>query len=413
MFKKIWQSFVRWFRKLFGRGASKSTLSSRNYANDKLVTTGELPPLDDTDREYLFMQLLEGVAHGWQQPRAIGFFNKIRQRVRKSDWLEWLERFGNNLLNAPIPNYELAGRMVQLGQLDCGEIGDLAGEYGERLLNRQAEELPGEFLPILEFNALELDSLDVDLPFDLNYGGSENRYRQFSEVPPELLLDNAPIPDPPFTPQPEAENIDSETREITLEEFLLMLRQDPGLVAELAEQFGIETTDPQIIVNAVVAQMQQQVQQISGNLNSSNQLTPPSTPEMPPAPPEIPSAPPEIPSAPPEIPPAPPEIPPAPPEIPSAPPEIPSAPPEIPSAPPEIPSAPPEIPSAPPEIPSAPPEIPSTPAIPVSAKEQQVSPPPSPLPKLEYKPEDPWSSNPLGNEEAFPQTANTPDRRGV
>ena len=358
MFKKIWQSFVRWFRKLFGRGASKSTLSSRSYANDKLVTTGELPPLDDTDREYLFMQLLEGVAHGWQQPRAIGFFNKIRQRVRKSDWLEWLERFGNNLLNAPIPNYELAGRMVQLGQLDCGEIGDLAGEYGELLLNRQAEELPGEFLPILEFNALELDSLDVDLPFDLNYGGSENRYRQFSEVPPELLLDNAPIPDPPFTPQPEAENIDSETREITLEEFLLMLRQDPGLVAELAEQFGIETTDPQIIVNAVVAQMQQQVQQISGNLNSSNQLTPP-------------------------------------------------------SAPPEIPSAPPEIPPTPPEIPSAPPEIPSTPAIPVSAKEQQVSPPPSPLPKLEYKPEDPWSSNPLGNEEAFPQTANTPDRPGV
>ena len=397
MLKKIWQSFVKWFRKLlFGRGASKSTLSSRSYANDRLMTTGELPPLDDTDREYLFMQLLEGVAHGWQQPRAIGFFNKIRQRVRKSDWLEWLERFGNNLLNAPIPNYELAGRMVQLGQLDCGEIGDLAGEYGQRLLNRQAEELPGEYLPIVEFNALELD-MDVDTPYDFSYGGSETKYQKFGEVPPELLLDNAPIPDPPFTPQPEAENIDSETREITLEEFSSMLHQDPGLVAELAEQFGIETTDPQIIINAVVAQMQQQVQPISGDLNSSNQLTPPSTPEIPSIPPEIPSTPPEIPSAPPEIP--------------STPPEIPSTPPEIPSTP-EIPSIP-EIPSTPPEIPSTP-QIPSIPEIPVAAKEQQVSPPPPPpLPKLEYKPEDPWSSNLLGNEEAFPQTANTPDRRGV
>jgi hypothetical protein len=155
MLKKIWQSFMRWFRKLFGRGASKSS--------NRFAPTAELPPLDDTDREYLFMQLLEGVAHGWQQPRAIGFFNKIRQRVRKSEWLEWLDRFGNNLLAAPVPNYELAGRMVQLGQLDCGEIGDLAGEYGARLLDRQAEEFPN-LLPIMEFSdAADGDFGDVPL----------------------------------------------------------------------------------------------------------------------------------------------------------------------------------------------------------------------------------------------------------
>jgi hypothetical protein len=293
MFKKIWQSFMRWFRKQFGLGTKR--------ASDRFAPKAELPPLDDTDREYLFMQLLEGVAHGWQQPRAIGFFNKIRQRVRKSEWLEWLDRFGNNLLNSPVPNYELAGRMVQLSELDCGEIGDLAGEYGLRLLNRQAEEFQGDLLPIMEFGTT--DDVDGNLPFDLSYGGAIDR--QFGDVPLELLIDNDPLPSPPsrsFGYQPEAEDPAAETREITLEEFSAMLQNDPDLVAELAEQFGIETTDPQVIITAVVSQMQQQVQQISGDLTPTATETPTGTQPMPPVPPETP---PILPS-PPETPPAPP-----------------------------------------------------------------------------------------------------------
>ena len=267
MLKKVWQSFVRWFRKLFKQKAVRSI--------DR-ASTIELPPLDDTDREYLFMQLLEGVAHGWQQPRAMGFFNKIRQRVRKSDWLDWLERFGNNLVEAPVPNYELANRLVQLGQLDCGDIGDLAGEYGVRLLSRQAEELSGELLPIMEFDTFRSFEVEDDR-LDLNDDLAD---RQFADLPQELLIDRDPTPSPParsFAPQPE-EDTTAETREITLEEFSAMLQKDPDLVAELAEQFGIQTNDPQEIVNIVIAQMQQQVQ-ISGD------LTPPTdAPNSPPAP---------------------------------------------------------------------------------------------------------------------------------
>jgi hypothetical protein len=361
MLKKIWQSFTRWFRKLFGRGTHKSL---------NRVPATELPPLDDTDREYLFMQLLEGVAHGWQQPRAIGFFNKIRQRVRKSEWLEWLDKFGNNLLAAPVPNYELAGRMVQLGQLDCGEIGDLAGDYGARLLERQVAEFNGDLLPIMEFS-----SLDSDPPFDLSY----SQDRQFDDIPLELLAERESIADSPSRSlqarSPEADPA-SETREITLEEFSAMLHKDPSLVAELAEQFGIETTDPQVIVNAVVAQMQQQVQQISGDLNpAANELTPPQTP-------------------------------------PAAPPEIPTPPPEITAPPP----APPEIPVPEPTPPSTPAPEARTPRLPIDdLNGKQLPPPPPPFPKLEYnKPEDPWSSNLLENsEETLPKPANTPDRRGV
>ncbi len=355
MFKKIWQSFVRWFRKQFGLGTKR--------ASDRFAPKEELPPLDDTDREYLFMQLLEGVAHGWQQPRAIGFFNKIRQRVRKSEWLEWLDRFGNNLLNSPVPNYELAGRMVQLSELDCGEIGDLAGEYGMRLLNRQAEEFQGDLLPIMEFGTTDEDG---NLPFDLSYGGTIDR--QFGDLPVELLIDNDPLPSPPsrsFGYQAESEDPTAETREITLEEFSAMLHNDPGLVAELAEQFGIETTDPQVIINAVVSQMQQQVQQISGDLTPTASETPPGTP---PIPPEMPPVPPETPP----IPPSPPETPPAPPENPP-----------IPPSPPEIPSTPP----SPPETPLAPPTPPT-----MANSPGRINPPP-PLPNLEYKTaDDPWSN---------------------
>ena len=449
MLKKIWQSFVRWFRNLFGRGTSGSTLAQRGSTKDRIAARAELPPLDDTDREYLFMQLLEGVAHGWQQPRAIAFFNKIRQRVRKSEWLDWLERFGNNLLEAPVANYELAGRMVQLGQLDCGEIGDLAGEYGARLLDRQAEQYAGDLLPIMEFDELEFDRLDDQIPFALGDGSDSSQYRQFGDVPPELLIDNASIPSPPFVPQPEAAPTASETREITLEEFSAMLHQDPGLVAELAEQFGVETTDPQTIVNIVVAQMQQQVQQVSGDLSPiSSGLTPPTVepgvPTVPPAvptpgaPPEIPAAPPAVPTptTPPEVPTQPPAVPTptTPPEIPATPPVVPTptTPPEVPSvpaAPPEMPPASPEvpsIPSAPPEMPPATPEVPSIPSAPpeispvaptmpgISAKQHSAPPPPPPFPKLEYKPEDPWQNTTPGDREPTPsEAANTPDRRGV
>lgn len=266
MLKKIWQSFVRWFRKLFGTGSGRSL--------DR-AATAELPPLDDTDREYLFMQLLEGVAHGWQQPRAIGFFNRIRQRVRKSEWLEWLDRFGHNLIEAPVPNYELASRMVQLAELDCGEIGDLAGEYGIKLLNRQAEEFQGNLLPILEFDTLD--------------SASDNPFEQFPEIPAELLVDHDPMESPPsqsFAAQSDDEAATSETREITLEEFSAMLHKDPSLVAELAAQFGVETTDPQEIVNIVITQMQQQVQPASGDLNpiTNEPPTPNSALAAPPAP---------------------------------------------------------------------------------------------------------------------------------
>jgi hypothetical protein len=285
MFEKIWRSLVKWFRKSFGLQIGRKR---------EMAAIEALPPLDDVDREYLFMQLLEGVAHGWQQPRAIGFFNKIRHRVRKSDWLEWLDRFGNNLLDSPAPNYELAGRMVQLGQLDCGDIGDKAAEYGSRLLNFHQEELPMDLLPIIEFDSPIGEYFDDEDGFDeeaIETGYldlSNNGQTRSGEAPSELLVEPPPMPESSSS-SAEGEDPAMETREITLEEFAEMLAKDPTLVAELAVQFGVETTDPQVIVNAVMAQMQtqQEIETISRDLSPeapplAQQPSPPPPPVEPP-----------------------------------------------------------------------------------------------------------------------------------
>ena len=50
-----------------------------------------------------------------------------------------------------------------------------------------------------------------------------------------------------------------EEREISIEEFALMLQSDPELLQDISKQLGIETTDPQVVVDTVIAQMQQQI----------------------------------------------------------------------------------------------------------------------------------------------------------
>jgi hypothetical protein len=374
MVREIWRATGR------GKKASKA-----------LAATVDLPPLTEPDYEYLFLQLLEGVAHGWQQPRVVKFFAKLRHRVPKSQWLEWLEKFGEQLVESPNPSEDMARRMIQLSELDCGEVTNLAGEYGHRALGKLYGGYTEEFLPdggdielgylpdfgLAEMEFADLESLEAaadqedemfsdsllsgdltntalriaheptipqedfadeplqdhltvpstpevnpfqaatdppdstiarsnsssaapleisddftlpDPPAPTNFpphpleGRSTDTWDEnsilptFGEVPPELRLSNkrSGLPPPPSTwnPAPEApkDNIEQiedksviddesmEERQITIEEFDMMIRSDPELLQQIAAQLGIKTNDPQVVVNHVVAQMQQQIQ---------------------------------------------------------------------------------------------------------------------------------------------------------
>jgi hypothetical protein len=351
MFKGIWQPVSKWWQSLVGTTPQKA-----------LAASADLPPLTDPDYEYLFMQLLEGVSHGWQQPRAIEFFRKIKQRAPKSQWVAWMNTFGDRAVNSPTPNEELARRMIQLSDLDCSEVTSLAGDYGHQILGKIygsvsdeeylaemiAQEMAIQELSDQEFVAnnsfeepSEHDSVaddltgfgfipsdlaingqqfaaansPMELPLDLPLSGleeiiatdpeaavfqakawendsvlpepmyksrqplanlveSEDDFPTFGEVPADLRLGSAakkavlPPPPPSGFLQPidlteatfeQVAEPNVEQQEISIEEFAVMLKNDPDLVRDISEQLGIETTDPQVVVDMVIAQMQEQI----------------------------------------------------------------------------------------------------------------------------------------------------------
>ncbi|AFZ12269.1 hypothetical protein Cri9333_1374 [Crinalium epipsammum PCC 9333] len=130
MLQGIWKSLVNGFQGLFGVGNTQKSTAL-------LLPSQPLPPLEDADYEYLLMQLIEGVAHGWQQQRILKFFDALEYRTTQEEWLAWLRRFGDRLLTSSVPNNDLAARMVQLGEIGCGEIGVMAYDIGMQLLTRQ------------------------------------------------------------------------------------------------------------------------------------------------------------------------------------------------------------------------------------------------------------------------------------
>jgi hypothetical protein len=325
-----------------------------------LAAAVDLPPLTAADHEYLFLQLLEGVAHGWQQPRVMKFFTTLRHRVPKSQWLAWLEKFGEQLVESPNPSEDMARRLIQLSELDCGEVTSLAGDYGHRALGKIYGGYTEEFLPALEgsevelgylpdfgmggmeFAALDLPEEDVNQEQELFFSepllsGSlteaalelahepmdplqenlvvpsspeqiinsstvpletvdstipnlpvnlpphslglrstatpgwdeESSLPTFGEVPPELRLSNksAAILPPPPPPPPNwggnlaiEDTIEQIDDDFSIEEFGIMLRSNPERLQQIAGELGLETTDPQVVVDRVVAQMQQQIQ---------------------------------------------------------------------------------------------------------------------------------------------------------
>lgn len=228
MLRRIWQWIVRLFQGLFGGRRQNSKVPSVRKQPPK--------PLEQTDYEYLFMQLLEGVAHGWQQARVLKFFDSLKDRITMEQWVSWLRGFGERLLASSAPNNQLAARMVHLGELGCGQIGEVAQEIGMQMLVRN---------PPHQELAQGVSEQDASLATqDLR-----PVYEYVEESEDENVLED----------NQEA----SELKQVTLDELLVMLQQDSHLVQQLAEQLQLETSDPQVIIQALI-----------DRFNAANQETP-------------------------------------------------------------------------------------------------------------------------------------------
>ncbi len=228
MLRQIWQWLKGLFQRLFGGTTPRGGRLSYRSSQDAYSTQDDAPaprPLDDSDYEYLFRQLLEGVAHSWQQDRILQWFEKLKGRISYGEWVAWLRRFGDRVLASPAPNNELATRLVLLGEMALSfpsiqEIGEVAYDIGRQLLTRETGGT------VWEYEGPDANATEFTLPLVSAYEGGE-------PTPPE----------------------EAELEPITLDELLVRMQQDPNLVQVIAQQFGLETNDPQVIIQEVINQL--------------------------------------------------------------------------------------------------------------------------------------------------------------
>ena len=192
---------IQWLKSLISRWFGGQRTHS--HMEDGLAPR-PAPPLTDSDLEFLFNELIEGVHQARGKDWAQKWLDNIEHRVSTEDWVQWLRRFGERLLASSTPNNELAARLVQLGELGVGEVGKVAYEVGMHLLTRLSREAIWEY-----------DGPDV-----LN-----------TTVPTKGV-----------------------TQTVTLDQLLVMLQQDENLRQQIAQQLAIETDDPQLIVQELVNQ---------------------------------------------------------------------------------------------------------------------------------------------------------------
>jgi hypothetical protein len=205
MFKRL----IQWLKKFFRQFGGKQNLTPSREQVPKAV----VPPLTDTDLEFLFTELLEGVHQIKGQTWAQKWLHNLEHRVSTQQWLEWLNRFGDRLLASSKPHNELAARLVQLGELGVGEISNLSYDIGMKVLTVN----PGE--PVWEYEG------------------------------PDAVENNLLIPANTEENLPEGEY-----KTVSLDELLMMLQQDETLCEQISQQLGVETNNPEEIIQVLVSQ---------------------------------------------------------------------------------------------------------------------------------------------------------------
>ena len=252
MLKRIWQWLKALFRRLFGGEPPRGERLSRR--ENGLSTNEDSPtprPLDDSDCEYLFRQLLEGVAHSWQQDRIVRWFEGLKGRITYAEWVGWLRRFGERVLASPSPNNELATRLVLLGEQilyvpSLQEIGQVTYDIGSQLLSREPSGA------IWEYEGPDAGAT-APSPFltSADQGGEFTTPLSPADQGGEFTTPLSPPDQGGEATQPE----DAPVEAITLDELFARMQQDPNLVQVIAQQFGIDTTDPQVIIQEVINQL--------------------------------------------------------------------------------------------------------------------------------------------------------------
>ncbi|MDQ2099779.1 MAG: CHAT domain-containing tetratricopeptide repeat protein [Tychonema bourrellyi B0820] len=122
MIRQIWQRILNLWRQI-----------QRRFRKQPAPPPPKPTPIRSfQEYEQKFMALLEGVEQGWSRGEIKGFL--IGTKINDAEWVNWLQDFGERLLVSPETHLELGGRMVRLGEMNCGRISEVAGNIGRQLL---------------------------------------------------------------------------------------------------------------------------------------------------------------------------------------------------------------------------------------------------------------------------------------
>lgn len=208
------------------------SLSTTSGANK--TTIQPPPPLEDADYEYLFLQLLEGVAHGWQQDRILRFFRVLGDRGKSDLWIDWLNSYQEKLAKSSTIDNNLAMRMVQMGERHGGELGNLAHSIGMKMLTGfQIEDVFTSMADEFESQPLIITDPEPPLPLEIETETTETETTE---------IETTETQDP--------------TQTVSLNELLIMMQKDSNLRIQVANQFGIESDDPVQIIEQLIEKLQ-------------------------------------------------------------------------------------------------------------------------------------------------------------
>ena len=108
-------------------------------------------PLKDDDYEFLFNQLLDGVAHGWHLGRIIKFFELLEPRGSIPGWIAWFEQFETRVIYSNDPAKRRIGAiMMRLGELiqsreELQQVATISHRIGKKLYIGNVAELIWEY----------------------------------------------------------------------------------------------------------------------------------------------------------------------------------------------------------------------------------------------------------------------------
>ena len=130
---------------------SPQTEGDLNYSSVEEQSVSSPSSLTDADYEFLFNQLLEGVAHGWHSVKIAKFFQRLGERGQQELWIAWLERYQTKLLaGSDLYQQQLGARMIRLGEISQSipsikQIGSTAYNIGKEILYGREPNLVWEY----------------------------------------------------------------------------------------------------------------------------------------------------------------------------------------------------------------------------------------------------------------------------